>query len=244
MQKVHKYVEIKEKIKKDILSLKYKKGESIPSERELAAVYDVTRVTVQKAMASLVQEGFIERIHGKGMFVLKNTESNIYILNNEKSDSILGFSREFQGRVAVTSQLVDFRQIQADESLAAQLDIAVGDAVWFIRRIRLLDGEPVLIEDSNITCHVIETIPESVLKERSLYGYIETFTHKKIKDADSLIEAALFNREQASLLNISPGLPMLKITEVTRLEGGVIFNYSISYNRADIFRVKNMRIER
>lgn len=244
MQKVHKYMEIKEKIKKDILSLKYKKGESIPSERELAAVYDVTRVTVQKAMASLVQEGFIERIHGKGMFVLKNTESNIYILNNEKSDSILGFSREFQGRVAVTSQLVDFRQIQADESLAAQLDIAVGDTVWFIRRIRLLDGEPVLIEDSNIPCHVIETIPESVLKEGSLYGYIETFTQKKIKDADSLIEAALFNREQASLLNISPGLPMLKITEVTRLEGGVIFNYSISYNRADIFRVKNMRIER
>ncbi|KAA1050974.1 GntR family transcriptional regulator [Pseudocitrobacter sp. 73] len=244
MQKVHKYMEIKEKIKKDILSLKYKKGESIPSERELATVYGVTRVTVQKAMASLVQEGFIERIHGKGMFVLKNTESNIYILNNEKSDSILGFSREFQGRVAVTSLLVDFKQIQADEALAAQLDVVVGDAVWFIRRIRLLDGEAVLIEDSNIPCQVIETIPESVLKEGSLYGYIETFTHKKIKDADSLIEAALFDREQASLLNISPGLPMLKITEVTRLEGGITFNYSISYNRADIFRVKNMRIER
>lgn len=48
-------------------------------------------------MAMLVQEGYIERIHGKGMFVLKNTASNIYILNNEKSDSILGFSREFQG---------------------------------------------------------------------------------------------------------------------------------------------------
>lgn len=244
MQKVHKYMEIKEKIKKDILSLKYKKGESIPSERELAAIYYVTRVTVQKAMASLVQEGFIERIHGKGMFVLKNTESNIYILNNEKSDSILGFSREFQGRVTVTSRLINFKQIQADDALAAQLDIASGDKVWFIRRIRLLDDEPVLIEDSNIPCRVIETIPESVLKEGSLYRYIETFTNKKIKDADSLIEAALFEGELASLLNIAQGVPMLKITEVTRLEGGQVFNYSISYNRADIFRVKNMRIER
>ena len=95
---MHKYLEIKEKIKKDILDQKYRIGESIPSERDLASVYNVTRVTVQKAMANLVQEGYIERIHGKGMFVLKNTASNIYILNNEKSDSILGFSREFQGQ--------------------------------------------------------------------------------------------------------------------------------------------------
>ena len=145
MEKKHKYWEIKERIKKDILNEVYKKGESIPSERDLAGIYDVTRVTVQKAMAMLVQEGYIERIHGKGMFVLKNTASNIYILNNEKSDSILGFSREFQGRVNVTSRLLTLTTLHADAALAQHLEIAQGDDVWFIRRIRLLDGQPVLI---------------------------------------------------------------------------------------------------
>ena len=244
MQKKHKYWEIKEKIKKDILEQKYKKGESIPSERELASIYDVTRVTVQKAMANLVQEGYIERIHGKGMFVLKNTANNIYVLNNEKSDSILGFSREFQGRVKVTSRLLTFTTVKADAVLAQHLEIEPEEEVWFILRVRLLDGKPVLIEDSNIPLKVIATIPQSILEEGSLYGYIEEFTGNKISDADSLIEADLFDDELAGLLDIAPGLPMLKITEVTRLSDARAFNFSVSYNRADIFRVKNMRIER
>lgn len=244
MQKIHKYIEIKERLKSDILNQIYKKGESIPSERELADVYGVTRVTVQKAIDILVQEGFIERIHGKGMFVLKNSAANVYLLNNETSDSILGFSREFQGRVKVSSQLIKLELILANSELAQHLEINEGDNVWFIRRIRLLDGNPVLVEDSNIPQRVVATIPENILKEGSLYGYIEEYTGKKIKDADSIIEAALFDDEFASLLNIACGQPMLKITEVTRLADKTAFNYSISYNRADIFRVKNLRIER
>lgn len=244
MQKIHKYVEIKERLKGDILNQTYKKGDSIPSERELAGVYGVTRVTVQKAIDVLVQEGFIERIHGKGMFVLKNSAASIYLLNNETSDSILGFSREFQGRVKVSSQLIKLKLIAASPDLAQHLEINAGDNVWFIRRIRLLDGNPVLVEDSNIPQKIIETIPENILREGSLYGYIEEYTGKKIKDADSIIEAALFDDEFAPLLNIASGQPMLKITEVTRLADKTAFNYSISYNRADIFRVKNLRIER
>lgn len=244
MQIRHKYWEIKEKIKHDILEQKYQKGESIPSERELASLYQVTRVTVQKAMANLVQEGYIERIHGKGMFVLKNTASNIYILNNEKSDSILGFSREFQGRVKVSSRLITLTTLQADATLARHLEIKPGDEVYFIRRVRLLDGQPVLVEDSNIPLQVIPDIPPRVLEQGSLYEYIETTTGRKINDADSLIEAALFDDEMASLLDIVPGQAMLKITEVTRLDDKRVFNYSTSFNRADIFRVKNMRIER
>ena len=55
MEKKHKYLEIKEEIKNDILNKKYEVGEKIPSERELASFYSVTRVTVQKAMNSLEQ---------------------------------------------------------------------------------------------------------------------------------------------------------------------------------------------
>ncbi|MDF3736863.1 UTRA domain-containing protein, partial [Enterobacter hormaechei] len=84
----------------------------------------------------------------------------------------------------------------------------------------------------------------AILEGGSLCGYIEDFTGKKISDADSLIEADLFDEELAAHLNILPGQPMLKITEVTRLDDGRAFNFSISYNRADIFRVKNMHIKR
>lgn len=242
--KKSKYLEIKDELKSQILSKKYNIGDKISSERELADFYNVTRVTVQKAMNVLEQEGFIERIHGKGMFVLSNSESNIYILNNEKSDSILGFSREFKNNVKISSKLIKFHTKKAGKGIGKFLGIDENDEIYFIRRVRLMDNIPVLVEDSNIPLKIINKIPKEVLETGSLYEYIEKITDKKITDADSIIEASLFNEELAGLLEIKPGSPMLKISEVTRLEDKRAFNYSYSYNRADIFRIKNMMIEK
>ncbi len=242
--KKSKYLEIKDELKNQILSKKYNIGDKISSERELADFYNVTRVTVQKAMNLLEQEGFIERIHGKGMFVLSNSESNIYILNNEKSDSILGFSREFKNNVKISSKLIKFHTKKAGKRIGKFLGIDENDEIYFIRRVRLMDNIPVLVEDSNIPLKIINKIPKEVLETGSLYEYIEKITDKKITDADSIIEASLFNEELAELLEIKAGSPMLKISEVTRLDDKRAFNYSYSYNRADIFRIKNMMIEK
>ncbi|MFP2515050.1 GntR family transcriptional regulator [Buttiauxella agrestis] len=234
-----RYIEIKKSIQDDILSHRYQLGEKIPSERELAVQYGVTRVTLQKAMHILEQEGFIERIHGKGMYVTKVIEDNVYMLNSGTGDSILGFSREFGQQAKITSQLVQHEQIQVPQWVVQQLEMQPEQRVHFIRRIRLIDGVPVLVEDSWINSDVIETIPGSVLEHGSLYEYIEKYTGKKIKFYNSVIEGDLFNEELAALLSISEGLPMLKVSGVTKLEDGKAFNFSCSYNRADKFKIKN-----
>lgn len=234
-----RYIEIKKSIQDDILSHRYQLGEKIPSERELTVQYGVTRVTLQKAMHILEQEGFIERIHGKGMYVTKVIEDNVYMLNSGTGDSILGFSREFGQQAKITSQLVQHEQIQVPQWVAQQLEMQPEQRVHFIRRIRLIDGVPVLVEDSWINSDVIETIPGSVLEHGSLYEYIEKYTGKKIKFYNSVIEGDLFNEELAALLSISEGLPMLKVSGVTKLEDGKAFNFSCSYNRADKFKIKN-----
>ena len=232
-----RYIEIKNSIQDDILSHRYQVGEKIPSERELAAQYGVTRVTLQKAMHVLEQEGFIERIHGKGMFVTKVIEDNVYLLNNGTGDSILGFSREFGQQAKISSQLVTHQLMPAPQAVASQLETK--QDVHFIRRIRLIDDVAVLVEDSWINSEIIATIPTTVLEQGSLYEYIEKYTGKKIKFYNSVIEGDLFNDELAALLSISPGLPMLKVSGVTKLEDGKAFNFSCSYNRADKFKIKN-----
>ena len=232
-----RYIEIKNSIQDDILSHRYQVGEKIPSERELAAQYGVTRVTLQKAMHVLEQEGFIERIHGKGMFVTKVIEDNVYMLNNGTGDSILGFSREFGQQAKISSQLVTHQLMPAPPAVASQLETK--QDVHFIRRIRLIDDIAVLVEDSWINSEIITTIPTTVLEQGSLYEYIEKYTGKKIKFYNSVIEGDLFNDELAALLSISPGLPMLKVSGVTKLEDGKAFNFSCSYNRADMFKIKN-----
>jgi len=234
-----RYIDIKNSLKQAILNKEYRVGDKIPSERELAAQFEVTRVTLQKAMHMLEQEGFIERIHGKGMFVTKVIEDNVYLLNNGTSDSILGFSREFKDNVKVSSRLISLKTRKAGEYIASQLDIDENDDVHYIRRVRLVDNIPVLVEDSYIPCTVIDIIPESVLQNGSLYEYIENKTGRKIKFYNSVIEASLFDDTLSALLERESGLPMLKVSGITKLEDGKTFNYSISYNRADKFKIKN-----
>ena len=234
-----RYIDIKNSLKQAILNKEYRVGDKIPSERELALRYEVTRVTLQKAMHMLEQEGFIERIHGKGMYVTKVIEDNVYLLNNGTSDSILGFSREFKDDVKVSSRLISLHTLNAGEYIASQLDIHEHDEVHYIRRVRLVDNIPVLIEDSYIPCTIIDIIPESVLQNGSLYEFIENKTGRKIKFYNSVIEASLFDDTLSALLACETGLPMLKVSGITKLEDGKTFNYSISYNRADKFKIKN-----
>ncbi|WP_194208551.1 GntR family transcriptional regulator [Superficieibacter sp. 1612_C1] len=234
-----RYIQIKNAIKKQILSNTWQVGEKIPSERELAVTHGVTRVTLQKAMHMLEQEGFIERIHGKGMFVTRAIEDDVFMLNDGTSDSVQGFSREFREQAKVSSRLVCHQLLPADKTVARQLEINEGEPVHFIRRVRLIDDEPVLVEDSWINRGVIPVIPSRILEEGSLYEYIEHTTGKKIKFYSSVIEGDLFGEELAALLSIQPGRPMLKVSGVTKLEDGTAFNYSFSYNRADKFKIKN-----
>lgn len=234
-----RYIAIKNSLKQAILNKEYRVGDKIPSERELALRYEVTRVTLQKAMHMLEQEGFIERIHGKGMYVTKVIEDNVYLLNNGTSDSILGFSREFKDDVKVSSRLISLHTLKAGEYIASQLDIHAHDEVHYIRRVRLVDNIAVLIEDSYIPCTIIDIIPESVLQNGSLYEFIENKTGRKIKFYNSVIEASLFDDTLSALLACETGLPMLKVSGITKLEDGKTFNYSISYNRADKFKIKN-----
>lgn len=234
-----RYIEIKNSIRDDILNNRYQVGEKIPSERELSLIYGVTRVTLQKSMLLLEQEGFIERIHGKGMFVTRTIANDLYMLNNGTGDSVLGFSREFHHQVEVSSRLIRHQLLTASPAIARELEMQADQRVHFIRRVRLIDDAPVLVEDSWISASVIATIPDEVLNGGSLYEYIETYTGKKIKFYNSVIEGDLFSEEMADLLGISPGMPMLKVSGVTKLEDGTAFNYSIGYNRADKFKIKN-----
>lgn len=234
-----RYIEIKNSIRDDILNNRYQVGEKIPSERELSLIYGVTRVTLQKSMLLLEQEGFIERIHGKGMFVTRTIANDLYMLNNGTGDSVLGFSREFHHQVEVSSRLIRHQLLTASTAIARELEMQADQRVHFIRRVRLIDDAPVLVEDSWINASVIATIPDEVLDGGSLYEYVETYTGKKIKFYNSVIEGDLFSEEMADLLGIVSGMPMLKVSGVTKLEDGTAFNYSIGYNRADKFKIKN-----
>lgn len=236
------YVLIRDTLKRDIQNQKYPIGSPIPSERELADTYQVTRATVQKAIAHLEQEGLIKKIVGKGTFVSRSLALPSYLLNPEGKSSALGVTQELSEEATITSRLIYHAKQAAGEYLSTQFDISIDEPVHAIRRVRLFDGVPALIEDSYIPLAIVETIDDETLEHHSLYRFIENACQQKIGGTDSEISANLFNLEMAKLLRVPVNSPMLHIKERTWLADGTVFNYSWSYNRGDLFRMRSRKI--
>ncbi|POT55347.1 GntR family transcriptional regulator [Citrobacter amalonaticus] len=236
------YVLIRDTLKRDIQNQKYPVGSLIPSERELAQTYQVTRATVQKAITHLEQEGLVKKIVGKGTFVSRTFAPPVYLLNPEGKNSALGVTQELSEKATITSQLIYNVRQPAGELLASQFGVNADEPVHAIRRIRLFDGVPALIEDSYIPRSVVAVIDNDTLENHSLYTFIENACQQKIGGTDSEISASLFNQEMARLLRIPVNSPMLHIKERTWLADGTIFNYSWSYNRGDLFRMHSRKI--
>ena len=236
------YILIRDTLRRDIQNQKYPIGSPIPSERELAETYQVTRATVQKAIAQLQQEGLVKKIIGKGTFVCRTFASPVYLLNPEGKSSSLGVTQDLSDKATITSQLIYHVQQPAGHHLTSQFGVSPDEPVHAIRRVRLFDDVPALIEDSYIPLAIVESIDDDTLQNHSLYAYIENVCQQKIGGTDSEVSASLFDAEMARLLHVPVHSPMLHIKESTWLADGTVFNYSWSYNRGDLFHMRSRRI--
>jgi GntR family transcriptional regulator len=112
---------------------------AIPSERELMTTYDVSRATVRKAIDSLVAEGLLRRIHGKGTFVVRpRLESRLHLAS---------FSQDMRRRgLTPSTRALGIELDQPPADVAAALDLGRSGRAWRIDRVRLADGQPIALE--------------------------------------------------------------------------------------------------
>ncbi len=178
---------------------------AIPSERELMTTYDVSRATVRKAIESLIAEGLLNRIQGKGTFVAKPKVSQALQLTSYTEDM------RAQG-LEPTSQLLDIGYITADDTLAELLDIAPGGRVLRIERLRLASGEPMAIETTHLSAKRFPALRRSLAKYTSLYTALAEVYDVHLAEAEETIETSLATPREAGLLGTDVGLPMLMLS--------------------------------
>ena len=135
-----RYNQIAEYYQKLIESKQLRSGEKMPTEEQICALFQVSRITVRQAMSELVQAGYIERVQGKGSYV-KTPKTNMQL------NHLQGFSEEMRaiGKVAA-SRLIDTGIENCDLMVAEHLGIETGTQVIYIKRLRLADNEPVAVE--------------------------------------------------------------------------------------------------
>ena len=201
-----------------------KPNEALPAERDLAADLAVSRITLRKALDTLVDEGLLVRRHGAGTFVASRVEKQFAKLSSFSEDMAARgqtVRSEWIGRGAGA--------VTPDESLT--LGLSPGTAVFRFNRIRYADDVAMALEYTAIPGFGLDD-PDSV--GSSLYAALEAKGNRPVRALQRL-RAVLFNAEQATLLGIEAGAPGLYIERRGFLADGRVIEATQSWYRGDAY---------
>ncbi|UAN45303.1 GntR family transcriptional regulator [Serratia sp. JSRIV001] len=199
-------------------------GDFLPPERMLAEALDLSRVTVSKAMRLLEEKALVSRQQGIGTRVAMHIG---YSLNQDN-----GFTAQvLRSGSSVSNQWLLRSCIKAPCEVAKALELASDSIVVKLRRLRLMDGNPVSLETTYIPTRFL---PDPEELEHSLYalwksrGIVPEGRH-------FLLKAVASSDENASLLNVQSGTPLLRIVQTSRNAQGEVLEFSETLCRSDVY---------
>ena len=221
------YVHIKEDLLNKIKDGTYAEGKIIPSEMELASLYNVSRPTVRQAVQILVNDGYLEKRRRRGTVVCHPKVRQSFSLGIRSYED----EANTAGAKVETTVLV-FGRTKANEEVASRLAVSVHDEVFRLVRIRYVDGEPNVFSESYIACSRYPEIETVDFRENRLYDMLAS-TGKPVVNAEYSLEGARADSATAAVLDIEAGEPLLVLHTLGRNERGEAAEYSISTYRGE-----------
>jgi GntR family transcriptional regulator len=203
------YHQLKEIFEERIASGEWAPGETIPNELDLCQQYGVSRGPVRQALDRLVQDGKVSRKQGKGTLVLP-----------PKIEGELGGFYSFtslieQKGLQHSARTLSFEQAPASASAARQLDLPPGAPVYKIRRLRLANAEPLILETLYLPEAVCPGLSRDDLAAASLYRLMTGRYGVRLLRARQFFEPALADPYEAEILGLQPGAPVLFLQNIT-----------------------------
>lgn len=227
-----KYVSIYEQLASKIESKEIMPGDYLPSEKELMSIYDASRDTIRKSLVMLKQAGYIQKAKGKGSIVIDIHQFEFPISGitsfKEISQSISG---------EVSTEVVCFEIMNADDNLSRKLNINLGDKIYYIERVRKVDGEAIILDIDVINAGIIPGLTKEIAQD-SIYDYIENELGLTISFAKKEISVQTINNLDKMFIDLR-GFDMMAVVEsYTYLDDASLFQYTISRHRPDRFRFR------
>lgn len=219
------YRQLMQRIRADIASGVYAVHSRIPSETELSESYQVSRVTVRKALAELTREGLLRRMQGKGTYVCTpRLKSNLReVTSFHEACMMMGCT---PGTKVISAQVV-----RAEEDVREALHLSGEEAVEIIR-LRLADDEPVMLETNRFPMQYAGLLKENL--NSSLYHLL---SQQGIEAASGMHEISLCyaTAQQAKLLEVEVGTALLQLNQVIYDQHGLPLHTSYQVIRGDRF---------
>ncbi|MFQ3565843.1 MAG: GntR family transcriptional regulator [Aggregatilineales bacterium] len=211
-----------------ITTSQLKPGDQLPSEPRLCELFGVSRTVIRRALEQLDRDGLIVRIMGKGTFVAEPKIHQALI------GPLIGFyeSMVAQGYTP-TSKVLQQERIEADAKLARWLRLQTGDPIIFISRLRYVSDVPLQLVDTFLPYSLCAPALHEDFTRQSLYAFLRNVCGLHIATGKRMIEAVLATEEEASLLEIDPGAPLILLESISYLENGTPLEYYRAVHRSD-----------
>ena len=204
------YQQLKEKLREEIASGVYKSGEQLPSERAFSQKNGISLITVRKALAELAAEGIIDKKQGKGSFVAIPKYGRDYT-------SIMSFSEacRMEG-LRPGSSLIVRRIERVDENIARILRLEGDQLAVYISRLRTVNEEPMVIENSYFSLEYSFLLKEDL--SGSLFDLLRSRLQVEITSSRKTIEICRAQSDDAKLLNVTRNSPLMLVKSIAFMQ--------------------------
>jgi GntR family transcriptional regulator len=210
------------------------KDRPIPSERHLMQMTGLSRMTIRQAIAELVNEGMLRRDHGRGTFLADSRIMRLLTGHSSFRDVV-----QKQGSTPSTI-LVRKRLVPANPAQATVLQVEPGESLFDLVRVRLIDGEPVMLDFTHLPVRLCPQVAEADLTG-SLYEFLTHNCGVPPQHSIDTIEAVAASGEVAELLEVAEGAPLLLMRRLAKTVDNLPLEITDEYVRPDrcLFRVEH-----
>lgn len=205
--------------------------QKMQSERELSALYHVSRTTVRTALKQLEIEGYIYKQQGKGTFVSQESDrmanlSKMYSF----TDHMLQLNKKPKTRV------LSFEKVEPNRNIIRQMALKDDELVFQIIRLRLADNEPLMLETTYMPERLFKNLTRQMVEERPLYTIVSEEFNEIISLAKETFLVGIAQALDAKHLEIESGAPVFQIQRQTYDDKGMMIELTNSIARGDKFR--------
>jgi GntR family transcriptional regulator len=202
-------------------------GARLPTERELAELYGVSRITVRQALDSLARDGFITRKQGSGTFVSERVSTVQHDLG------LTGSWRDRaaeDGKAASSKQIDSAADVEAPVSLLLELDLPADiPGGWaYLKRLQLVDGAPIGVTESWVPLSVAPGIADQPLENGSLSETLYDRYDIRPTLTRNVMQVGNANSIEAALLDSYQDVPLFVVKSATETAGAPVAEVSIT----------------
>ena len=223
------YYQIEKILEESIENSEYEVNEFLPSERELSAKFNVSKITIRKALSNLEFKGLIKKVKGKGSIV-SNKKIEGRILNK-----LIGTFKDLTGMgFDIKNEILSNNILKPSAEVRSKLNLELDEEVLNFERLRFIDEEPYQYSNSFIPKKLILEFNLDLIINKSLYEVLEHEFGLRINKITRIVEASIASALDAKMFKIKEGYPILAFENIAYLDENKPMEFSYNRIRGDL----------